>query len=74
MTSSLSAATASTDSVLVLGDFTQYVIVDALGSTILFDPLVKGSSRRPTGEVGWVSFFRTGSDATDTSAFRLLQV
>jgi HK97 family phage major capsid protein len=74
MVSSLSAATASTDNILVLGDFSQFVIVDALGSQLRYVPTVIGTNRRPTGEVGWISFFRTGSDCTDTSAFRLLQV
>lgn len=74
MTSSLSAATASTDNVLILGDFSQFLIVDRIGMETVYNPLVLGTNRRPTGEVGWACFWRVGSDVTDTSAFRLLQV
>ncbi|MCH7704861.1 MAG: phage major capsid protein [Planctomycetes bacterium] len=51
MRSSLSAATASNDDVLVLGDFSRFLIVDALGPTIVHNPIVLGSNRRPSGEV-----------------------
>jgi HK97 family phage major capsid protein len=74
MTSTLSSATASTDYVLVLGDFSQYVIVDALGSTIVHNPVVLGSNRRPIGAQSWTMFFRTGADVTVADAFRILQV
>ncbi len=73
MTSSLSAATASTDNILILGDFSQFLIVDRIGMETVYNPLVIGTNRRPTGEVGWGCFWRVGSDTTDPGAFRMLQ-
>lgn len=73
MTSSLSAATASVDSILVVGDFRQFYIVDRIGMSVAYNPLVLGSSRRPTGEVGWAAFWRVGATAVNADAFRLLQ-
>lgn len=73
MTSSLSAATASVDNVLILGDFSQFLIVDRIGMETVYNPLVIGTNRRPTGEVGWGCFWRVASDTTDPGAFRMLQ-
>jgi HK97 family phage major capsid protein len=74
MTSSLSTATASNDDILVLGNFSRFLIVDVMGLETVYNPLVIGSNRRPTGEVGWAAFWSTGSDCLDTGAFRLLRV
>ena len=52
----------STDDVLVLGDFSQFVISDRIGMSIAFEPRVKGASFRPTGSVGWFCHWRVGSD------------
>ncbi len=70
----LSTATASNDDILVLGDFSQFLIVDRVGMEIVYNPLVLGSNRRPSGEVGWAAFWRVGSDVTNADAFRLLRV
>lgn len=73
MTGSLSAATASTDNILVLGDFKQYLIADRIGVSMVYEPLVKGASFRPTGQVGWYTTWRVGGDVLVNDAFRLLQ-
>jgi HK97 family phage major capsid protein len=58
----------STDYVLALADWRQgYVIVDRLGTTLLHQPMVVGSNRRPTGEVGWAVFKRVGADVLDST-------
>jgi HK97 family phage major capsid protein len=72
MQSSLSTATASTDFVLILGDFSQYFVVDRIGMSVVYNPLVLGSNRRPTGEVGWAAFWRTSGMAVNADAFRAL--
>ncbi len=72
MTSSLSTATASNDAIMVLGDFSNFLIVDRVGMEVVYQPLVLGSNRRPTGEVGWAAFWRVGSDTTNADGFRLL--
>lgn len=73
MLSSLSTATASTDNVVVLGDFRQYYIIDRIGMSVAYNPLVIGSNRRPTGEVGWFAYWRVGGKTINTDAFRILQ-
>lgn len=57
---------------LLLGDFKQYNIVDRIGMSVLYEPLVKGSNQRPTGQAGWFAFWRVGADVTTASAFRVL--
>lgn len=74
MTATLSAATASNDDVLVLGDFKQYVVADRIGVSLVYEPLVKGTNQRPTGQVGWYATWRTGADTTNADAFRMLRV
>jgi HK97 family phage major capsid protein len=71
----LSTATASNDNILILGDFSAgYLIVDRIGMEVVYNPLVLGGNRRPTGEVGWAAFWRVGADTVNSDAFRMLQV
>jgi len=75
MQGSLSVATASNDDVLIFGDYSNYVISDVVGSTVVYEPLVKGASRRPTGEVGWFLYWRVGADdVSGGNAYRMLRV
>jgi HK97 family phage major capsid protein len=60
--------------VLVAADMSQYTIVDRVGMTVLFEPIVKGTNRRPTGEGGWVAYWRTGGDFVNPNAGRVLNV
>jgi HK97 family phage major capsid protein len=60
--------------ILLCGDFSQYVVVDRVGMSVLYEPIVKGSNRRPTGDGGWYAFWRVGADVTNVDAFRLLQL
>jgi HK97 family phage major capsid protein len=69
----LSAATASSDDILILGDFQNYLIVDRVGMEVVYNPLVVGANNRPTGEVGWAAFWRVGADVTNVDGFRLLR-
>lgn len=64
----------SNDDVLIFGDFRDYYIVDRIGLSIAYDPLVKGSNRRPTGEVGWFAYWRVGGDSVNDNAFRMLRL
>jgi HK97 family phage major capsid protein len=64
----------SNDDVLLIGDFKKLYIVDRIGMSIAYEPLVKGANQRPTGEVGWFAFWRVGSDVVDANAFRLLRL
>jgi len=74
MINALSAATASNDSAIVLGDFKSLFVVDRIGLSVAYNSLVVGANRRPTGEVGWAAFWRVGADVVSNSAFQLLVV
>lgn len=60
--------------VLVKGDFSNYVVVDRIGTTLSYIPHVFGENGRPTGQSGWYAYFRTGGDVVNPGAFRLLNV
>jgi HK97 family phage major capsid protein len=64
----------SNDDVLLFGDIGQYFIIDRIGMEIAYNPLVVGANRRPTGESGWVAFWRTGADVNTSNAFKLLRL
>jgi HK97 family phage major capsid protein len=64
--------TTALDAEILLGDFSQFVIVDRLGASAEFIPHLFGGSGRPTGERGVYFRFRNGSGVTNTNAFRLL--
>lgn len=68
--------TGSQDDVMLLGDFRNgYRIYDRLGATMAFNPFVVGSSRRPTGNAGWLFYWRVAGDVcdqTNASHFKLL--
>ena len=55
-------------------DMSEYLIVDRVGTTLLYEPIVKGSNQRPTGQAGWFAFWRVGADLTNTNAGRVLNV
>lgn len=60
--------------VLLAGNFAEYYIVDRVGMAVMYDPIVKGTNGRPTGQGGWFAFWRVGADVVDPGAFRLLQL
>ncbi len=60
---------------LLAGNFEQYYIVDRIGMSVQYNPMVMGrTNSRPTGEAGWFAFWRVGADVADVDAFRLLQL
>ena len=61
--------------ILLAGNFSEFYIVDRVGMSVLYEPMVKSTgSNRPTGQAGWFAFWRVGSDVVDPDAFRLLQL
>lgn len=60
--------------ILPFVDMSQYYIVDRVGMSVLYEPLVKGANQRPTGEAGWYAFWRVGGDLVNTNAGRVLNV
>jgi HK97 family phage major capsid protein len=65
------AAGTTNDYVLLSGDFSQFVIVDRIGLSVVYNPVVVGANGRPTGEAGWYAYWRTGSGLINADAFRL---
>ena len=69
-----SSGTASAQ--VLFGAWDNFYIVDRIGMSMLFDPMLKGtgaSANIPTGQQGWLAFWRTGSDVATANAFRWLQ-
>jgi HK97 family phage major capsid protein len=57
--------------VLAFADMSQYFIVDRVGMSVVYDPVVLGSNRRPTGQGAWYAFWRVGADVSTTTAVRV---
>jgi len=70
---------AGADNVLIIGDFSNYVIADRIGMTMefiphLFQQTTAGSGfGRPTNQRGWLAYVRHGADSINDGAFRMLQ-
>jgi HK97 family phage major capsid protein len=56
--------------VLAFADMSQYFIVDRVGMSVVYDPVVLGSNRRPTGQGAWYAFWRVGADVSTATAVR----
>jgi HK97 family phage major capsid protein len=56
--------------VLAFLDARQYFIVDRVGMSVVYDPVVLGSNRRPTGQGAWYAFWRVGADVSTATAVR----
>jgi HK97 family phage major capsid protein len=58
----------------IMGDFGQFIIVDRVGVSIIYEPLVKGTGGiLPAGQAGWFMFWRTGSTVAVPGAFRVMK-
>lgn len=61
--------------VLVNGDFSNFVIVDRVGLSIELVPhLFHTSNNRPSGQRGYLAWWRVGSDSVNDAAFSMLNV
>jgi HK97 family phage major capsid protein len=68
--------TAAADNyVLILGDFSNYYIIDRIGMSVELVPhLFATANNRPTGQRGLYAYWRTGADSVNDGAFRMLNV
>ena len=71
--SDMASATTSGTVLAILGDFSQFVIFDRIGTSVEFIPNVVDGSGVPLMQRGLVAHKRVGSDVTDVSAFRFLK-
>jgi len=71
----MASAVAANNKILLLGDFSQFAIVDRVGMTVELIPHLFGSSNRyPTGQRGLYCVWRNSSGPLTENAFRLLEV
>jgi len=63
------------DNLIVVGDFSSYVVVDKVGSTAVqyIPTLFNTTTNLPDGRSGWYISWRSGADSILDTAFRLLQ-
>lgn len=71
---SIVGAFATTNKVLAFLDARQYYIVDRVGMSVVYDPIVLGANRRPTGQGAWYAFWRVGADVSAATAVRVLSL
>lgn len=73
--SSMTSVISTGANILLAGDFSQYYIVDRVGMSVIYDPVIRSTgNNRPTGQSGWYAFWRVGADVVNSDAFRLLQL
>jgi HK97 family phage major capsid protein len=60
--------------VLVYGSWEDFIIVDRVGASMIYEPMVKssGNATMPSGDAGWYYFWRVGSGVTTANAFKYL--
>ena len=70
----MSSAVSSGSLEAIFGDFNQYLIVDRVGVSMIYEPLVKDQSTAlPSGQAGWFMFWRTGAKLSTVNAFRVMK-
>jgi HK97 family phage major capsid protein len=70
----MSGSVATTTLEAIFGDFSQYIIVDRVGVSMIYDPLVQGSGGiLPSGQAGWFMFWRVGANLSTVNAFRVMK-
>lgn len=70
--SAMASATTSGTKLIVLGDFSQYLIYDRIGIQVEYIDNVVDGSGLPTGQRGIIAYKRNGAGVTDVDAFRVL--
>src|SRR5262245_21368556 len=59
--------------ILVVGDFSNYLIATRGGMSVELVPTLVGTNHRPTGQRGWFAYARIGGNSVNDLGFRLLQ-
>jgi HK97 family phage major capsid protein len=60
--------------VMVYGAWDHFIIVDRVGASMIYEPMVKssGNATMPSGQAGWYYFWRVGSEVATANAFKYL--
>jgi len=70
----MSSAVSSGSLEAIIGDFGNYLIIDRVGVSMIYEPLVKDQSTAlPSGQAGWFMFWRTGAKPSTVNAFRVMK-
>jgi HK97 family phage major capsid protein len=70
----MGGSTASLALEAIMGDFGQFLVIDRVGVSLIYEPLVKASGGQlPSGQAGWFMFWRVGSQVAVPGAFRVLK-
>jgi HK97 family phage major capsid protein len=75
ITTSTATGTSTGQAAMVYGDWSNFIIVDRIGTSMLYEPMITGTGAAanvPTGQSGWFYFWRVGSDVATSAAFRFL--
>jgi HK97 family phage major capsid protein len=67
-------ANAANSTLMIFGDFKQFLIVDRIGMNVEMVPLVMGANRRPTGQRGVYAVWMNNSKILIPDAFRRLSM
>ena len=73
ITTTTAVGSGTGNSAMLYGAWDNLIIVDRVGTSMLYDPMIKATgSQAPTGQAGWFYFWRVGSDISTPQAFRYL--
>ena len=75
LTTSTGTGTGTGSAVLVYGDWSKFYVVDRVGTSMIYEPMITGTgsaANLPTGQSGWFYYWRAGSDVATANAFRWL--
>lgn len=75
LTGSTATGTGTGSAVLVYGDWSKFYVVDRVGTSMIYEPMITGTGANanlPTGQAGWFYYWRAGSDVATANAFRWL--
>jgi HK97 family phage major capsid protein len=75
LTTTTATGTGTASAVLLYGDWSKFYVVDRVGTSMIYEPMITGTgsaANLPTGQSGWFYYWRAGSDVATASAFRWL--
>lgn len=73
--STIDAAATADNFILIIGDWSNYVIVDRIGLNVELIPhLFATGNNRPSGQRGFYAYWRVGAESVNDAAFKVMNV
>jgi HK97 family phage major capsid protein len=72
--SEMDSAVTTGSNLIVAADMSEYLIYDRVGMELVVEPVVNGDNGRPTGQAGFVAWWRVGADSLNPNSARVLQL